>query len=93
MRKFCLSFVVLICLLTPIAVFSQSGKGVIEGLVKDPAGAVLHGAKIEMKPQLRPSGSSTAARSTWCSASIITRPTRAEFAGTSAANSWEEVKK
>jgi TonB-dependent receptor len=54
MRKICLSSVLLICFLTATAAFSQSGKGVIEGVVKDPAGAVLQGAKIEMKPQLRP---------------------------------------
>jgi TonB-dependent receptor len=54
MRKLCLSSVLLICILIAIPTFSQSGKGVIEGVVKDPAGAVLPGAKIEMKPQLRP---------------------------------------
>ncbi len=54
MRKLCLSSVLLICFLTATAAFSQSGKGVIEGVVKDPAGAVLQGAKIAMKPQLRP---------------------------------------
>ncbi len=54
MRKLCLSSVFLFCFLTATAAFSQSGKGVIEGVVKDPAGAVLQGAKIEMKPQLRP---------------------------------------
>ena len=54
MRKLWLSSVLLICFLTATHVFSQSGKGVIEGVVKDPAGAVLQGAKIEMKPQLRP---------------------------------------
>jgi TonB-dependent receptor len=54
MRKLWLSSVLLICTLTATHAFSQSGKGVIEGVVKDPAGAVLQGAKIEMKPQLRP---------------------------------------
>ncbi len=54
MRKVWLSSVLLICFLTATHAFSQSGKGVIEGVVKDPAGAVLQGAKIEMKPQLRP---------------------------------------
>ncbi len=54
MRKLWLSSVLLICFLTATHAFSQSGKGVIEGVVKDPAGAVLQGAKIEMKPQLRP---------------------------------------
>jgi len=53
MRKFCLR-VLLIFFLTATVAFSQSGKGVIEGVVKDPAGAVLQGAKIEMKPQVRP---------------------------------------
>jgi TonB-dependent receptor len=54
MRKLCLSSVLLICFLTATLGSSQSGKGVIDGVVKDPAGAVLPGAKIEMKPQLRP---------------------------------------
>ena len=34
--------------------FSQTGKGVISGVVKDAAGAVLQGAKIELQPQIRP---------------------------------------
>jgi TonB-dependent receptor len=34
--------------------FAQSGKGVITGAVKDSAGAVLQGAKVELQPQLRP---------------------------------------
>src|ERR1700689_2422413 len=54
MRKHCLSSVFLFCFLTAAAGISQSGKGVIDGVVKDPAGAVLQGAKIEMQPQLRP---------------------------------------
>ena len=54
MRKHCLSSVFLFCFLTAAAGVSQSGKGVIDGVVKDSAGAVLQGAKIEMQPQLQP---------------------------------------
>ncbi len=54
MRRLYLCSILLICSLTARLGFSQSGKGVIEGVVKDPAGAVLQGAKIEMLPQLRP---------------------------------------
>src|ERR1700739_3582676 len=54
MRKLSLSSILLICSLTATLGFSQSGKGVIDGVVKDSAGAVLQGAKIEMQPQLRP---------------------------------------
>jgi len=54
MRRLCLSSVLLICFLTATLGFSQSGKGVIDGVVRDSAGAVLQGAKIEMQPQLRP---------------------------------------
>ena len=39
---------------TLIPAFSQSSKGVIIGVVKDSAGAVLQGAKIELQPQMRP---------------------------------------
>src|ERR1035437_6678421 len=45
----------LFCLFALTAAFSQSGKGVISGTVKDSAGSVLRGAKIELQPQLRPS--------------------------------------
>jgi len=44
----------LFCLLALAAAFGQSGKGVISGTVKDSGGSVLHGAKIELQPQLRP---------------------------------------
>ena len=55
MRRFCLSSVVLMCVLTAIIGRSQSsGKGTVNGVVKDPAGAFLQGARIEMQPQLRP---------------------------------------
>ncbi len=54
MRRLCLCSILLICFLTATFGFSQTGKGVIDGVVKDPAGAVLQGAKIEMQPQLRP---------------------------------------
>jgi TonB-dependent receptor len=53
MRKlfFCLS---ILCLFVLMPAFGQSGKGVISGVVKDSAGAVLQGAKIELQPQIRP---------------------------------------
>ncbi len=54
MRKVCFSSILLVWLLSGTLGFSQSGKGVIDGVVKDQAGAVLQGAKIEMQPQLRP---------------------------------------
>lgn len=54
MRRAYLCSIFLICFLTATFGFSQTGKGVIDGVVKDPAGAVLQGAKIEMQPQLRP---------------------------------------
>jgi TonB-dependent receptor len=38
----------------PYPSLSQSGKGVISGDVKDSAGAVLQGAKVELRPILRP---------------------------------------
>jgi TonB-dependent receptor len=44
----------LFCLFALTAAFGQSGKGVISGTVKDSAGAVLQGAKVEMQPQVRP---------------------------------------
>jgi TonB-dependent receptor len=55
MRRIYSCSVVLSCVLTAIFGWSQSpGKGAINGVVKDPAGAVLKGARIEMQPQLRP---------------------------------------
>ncbi|MGD0860988.1 MAG: TonB-dependent receptor [Terracidiphilus sp.] len=55
MRKHILAiaFVVLSLFALPPA-FCQAGKGIITGVVKDSAGAVLQGAKIEMQPQIRP---------------------------------------
>jgi TonB-dependent receptor len=44
----------LFCLIASVPVFSQSGKGVITGVAKDSAGAVLQGAKVELQPQVRP---------------------------------------
>jgi len=52
-RSFPLS-ILLLCLLALVPGFGQSGKGVISGVVKDSAGAVLHGAKISLQPQIRP---------------------------------------
>jgi TonB-dependent receptor len=54
MRRLLFSSIALICALNVTFAFSQSNKGAINGTVKDPAGAVLQGAKIEMQPQLRP---------------------------------------
>ena len=52
-RIFTLAVVILsLFALTPA--FGQTGKGVISGVVKDTAGAVLQGAKIELQPQIRP---------------------------------------
>ena len=55
MRKqyFSVTFL-LLCLLAALPGLSQTGSGVISGVVKDPAGAVLQGAKIELQPQVRP---------------------------------------
>ena len=44
----------LLCLFTLPQAFGQGSKGVISGVVKDSAGAVLQGAKVEMEPQIRP---------------------------------------
>ena len=52
-RSFSLS-ILLLCLFAITSGFSQSGKGVIGGVVKDSAGAVLQGAKINLQPQIRP---------------------------------------
>ncbi|MDR3775215.1 MAG: TonB-dependent receptor [Terracidiphilus sp.] len=52
-RSFSLS-ILLFSLLAFVSVFGQSGKGVIGGVVKDSAGAVLQGAKITLQPQIRP---------------------------------------
>jgi TonB-dependent receptor len=55
MRKHILAiaFVVLSLFALPPA-FCQAGKGIVSGVVKDSAGAVLQGAKIETQPQIRP---------------------------------------
>jgi len=45
---------VLLCLFALPQAFCQANKGVVSGVVKDSAGAVLQGAKIEMQPQIRP---------------------------------------
>jgi len=52
-RSFSLSILIL-CLFASIPAVGQSGKGVISGVVKDSAGAVLQGAKISLQPQIRP---------------------------------------
>ena len=44
----------LLCLSISISASSQSSKGVISGDVKDAAGAVLQGAKVELQPAVRP---------------------------------------
>jgi TonB-dependent receptor len=55
MNKRILSFAILVlCLFASSPAFAQSSKGVISGVVKDAAGAVLQGAKIELQPQVRP---------------------------------------
>ena len=55
MRKRSLSLSILfLCFLAVVSGFSQSGKGAIGGVAKDAAGAVLQGAKVEFKPQVRP---------------------------------------
>jgi TonB-dependent receptor len=45
---------VLFCFFALPQAFCQASKGLISGVVKDSAGAVLQGAKIEMQPQIRP---------------------------------------
>jgi len=55
MRKQIVAFAtVLFCLFTLPNAFCQASKGVVTGIVKDSAGAVLQGAKIELQPQIRP---------------------------------------
>jgi len=55
MRKRILSIMVVVFgLLALIPANSQTGKGIVSGAVKDSAGAVLQGAKVELKPQVRP---------------------------------------
>ena len=52
-RILCVAILVLsLLVLAPAS--AQSTKGVLSGVVKDAAGAVLQGAKIELKPQVRP---------------------------------------
>ena len=45
---------VVLCVFALIPGFGQSGKGAISGVVRDSAGAVLQGAKVELLPQVRP---------------------------------------
>lgn len=55
MRKpFASLSILLLCIFAVIPAFAQSARGVIIGTVKDSGGAVLHGAKIEFQPQIRP---------------------------------------
>ena len=54
MRRLCLSFIVTICMLTATQVWPQSGTGAINGVVKDQAGGILQGARIDLQPQVRP---------------------------------------
>jgi TonB-dependent receptor len=55
MHKRIFAFTVFVlCLFGLNPAFGQSGKGSLSGVVKDAAGAVLQGAKIEMQPQIRP---------------------------------------
>jgi TonB-dependent receptor len=54
MRKLSLCFIVLICMLAATQGWSQSSRGAINGIVKDQAGGVLQGARIETQPQVRP---------------------------------------
>ncbi len=54
-RQLCVVIVaLLLSSFSPFAVFGQAGNGVIQGTVKDPAGAVLRGAKITVQPLLQP---------------------------------------
>jgi TonB-dependent receptor len=46
--------IILLLLFVLSTAFSQSGRGVIAGVVKDSAGAVLQGARIDLQPQVRP---------------------------------------
>ena len=55
MRKRIFSFMVIVLgLLALIPANGQTGKGIVSGDVKDSGGAVLQGAKVELKPQVRP---------------------------------------
>ena len=56
-RFFLLANIVAIALFflcIPVLAGAQTARGAVSGTVKDPAGAVLRGAKIEMQPALRP---------------------------------------
>jgi hypothetical protein len=44
----------MLCLFAGIPSYGQSGKGVISGAARDPAGAILQGAKVTLQPQVRP---------------------------------------
>ncbi|MGD0630045.1 MAG: TonB-dependent receptor [Terracidiphilus sp.] len=54
MRKLFFFSVVFLLTAVTISGLCQTGKGIISGVAKDAAGAVLQGAKIEIHPQLRP---------------------------------------
>jgi TonB-dependent receptor len=54
MSKRISTIALLLCLLSVVPGYGQSGKGVISGVVKDAAGAVLQGARIDLQPQVRP---------------------------------------
>jgi len=49
-----LTITLLFCLFAAPLAFCQTAKGVLSGAVKDSAGAVLQGARIETQPQIRP---------------------------------------
>jgi len=53
-RKIAAFAILLLSIFASSAALGQSGKGIISGAVKDSAGAVLQGAKIELQPQVRP---------------------------------------
>ena len=55
LRRILSLVIFVVCLSASNAAFGQSaGKGIISGVVKDAAGAVLQGAKVELQPQIRP---------------------------------------
>ena len=53
-KRFLALAITVICLFGISEALSQSAKGIISGVVKDSAGAVLQGAKVDIQPQLRP---------------------------------------
>ena len=85
MRRFGLTFIMLMCVLTAMFGWSQSsGKGAISGVVRDPAGAVLHGARIEMQPQLRPVTTNSQGQSTISDVPAGTYAVTVSYVGSSA---------